>query len=307
MIGPFRPCATIVGALTTTGATSMLFLILATLASAGNALTMKFAGSRSDNAWSLLFFNYIAATAISALSGARSGLVIADVEPKVWGMGLVTGVLFVTTFALLRLNVSKNGATISASLARMGSIIPLTLSIVLFDEFPTLAGWGGIIVAVVATVLLAIPPKETSGTDAVGSSTRALLIPMVLAGGIADTFPKVFEATGNPAHEEAYILMTFGTALAVCLVMLLCAHERPRGIDIACGVLLGAFNFFSTDFSVRALMELPAHIVYTGFSMGVVLVTFVVNMLIMHERLTPRDRVAIALVLLALVLINLPR
>ncbi|MDO5119971.1 MAG: hypothetical protein Q4G41_04420 [Coriobacteriales bacterium] len=35
----------------------MIFLLLATIASAGNALTMKFAGSKSDNAWALLLFN----------------------------------------------------------------------------------------------------------------------------------------------------------------------------------------------------------------------------------------------------------
>lgn len=284
----------------------MLFLLLATLASAGNALTMKFAGSRSDNRWALLLFNYLAATTLSVLSATRSGLAADEVAPRVWVLGLVTGVLFVATFALLQLNVHKNGATVSSSLARMGAIIPLMLSITLFGEYPTVAGWGGIVVAVVATVLLSVPTKEASDADAAGTSARALLVPMVLSGGIADTFPKVFEATGNPAHEEAYILMTFGTALVVCLVMLLHARERPRAIDVACGTMLGAFNFFSTDFSVRALMELPAYVVYTGFSMGVVLLTYAVNALVMHESLSRRDHVALVLILLALALINLP-
>ena len=129
---------------------------------------------------------------------------------------------------------------------------------------------------------------------------------MVLAGGTADTMPKVFETIGDPAHEEAFILMTFATALAVCLTMLLRAHERPTSIDIACGAMLGIFNFFSTDLMLRALMELPAYLVYTGFSMGVVLLTYAVNALVMHEKLDRRDHVAIVLVLLALVLINLP-
>ena len=40
--------------------------------------------------------------------------------------------------------------------------------------------------------------------------------------------------------------------------------------------------------------------------MGVVLLTYAVNALVMHEKLTPRDHAAIALVLLALALINLP-
>ena len=284
----------------------MLFLILATLASAGNALTMKFAGTKSDNAWSLLFFNYVTAVALSALSAARSGLQLSGVEPRVWLLGLIAGVLFVATFALLQLNVRRNGATVSSSIVRMSAIIPLTLSIVLFGEYPSPTGACGIVVAVIAIALLAIPPKEAQSSSEPGSSARSLLVPMVLAGGIADTMPKIFEATGNPAHEEAYILMTFGTALVVCLAMLLRSRERPTGVDAACGIVLGAFNFFSTDFSVRALMELPAYLVYTGFSMGVVLVTYAVNALFMHEKLTRRDNVAIALIIVTLVLINLP-
>ena len=93
----------------------MLFLLLATVASAGNALTMKFAGSCSSNTWSLLLFNYLAATMLSALSAIQSGLIIGEVAAQVWGLGLVTGVLFITTFALLQLNVRVNGATVSSS------------------------------------------------------------------------------------------------------------------------------------------------------------------------------------------------
>ena len=89
----------------------MLFLLLATIASAGNALTMKFAGSRSDNRWALLLFNYLTATVLSALSAMRSGLAVAEVAPRVWGLGLLTGALFITTFALLQLNVRVNGAS----------------------------------------------------------------------------------------------------------------------------------------------------------------------------------------------------
>ena len=284
----------------------MLFLLLATIASAGNALTMKFAGSRSDNRWALLLFNYLAATVLSMLSAVRSGLAVAEVTPQEWSLGLITGVLFISAFALMQLNVRKNGATVSSSLFRMGAVIPMVLSIALFGEYPTLAGAGGIVVAIAATVLLSIPKTETSDAGAAATSARKLLIPMVLAGGVADTMPKIFEATGNPAHEEAFILMTFATAFAICLVMLLRAHERPAPVDIACGAMLGVFNFFSTGLMLRALMELPAYLVYTGFSMGVVLLTYAANVLVMHEKLSKRDHAALALVIIALALINLP-
>ena len=214
--------------------------------------------------------------------------------------------LFVATFALLQLNVRKNGAMVSSSLSRMGAVIPMVLSIALFGEYPSLAGAVGIVVAIAATVLLAVPKGQAPEGEAPASSARMLLIPMVLAGGVADTMPKIFESTGNPAHEEAFILTTFVTALVICLALLLRAHEKPAPVDIACGAMLGFFNFFSTDLMLRALIELPAYVVYTGFSMGVVLVTFAANALFMHEKLSKRDYAAIALVILALALINLP-
>lgn len=287
----------------------MLFLLLAILASAGNGLTMKFASARSDNAWALLLFNYLAATVLSALSALWSGLALAEVAPRVWLLGLVAGILFITTFALLQLNVRVNGATVSSSLTRMGAVIPMVLSIALFGEYPTVAGAIGIVVAIAAAALLSFPKADVAQADSEPHplpSTRKLLVPMVLAGGLADTMPKVFETVGDPTHEEAYILMTFATAFAVCLVMFLRAHERPTRTDVACGTLLGICNFFSTDLMLRALLELPAYVVYTGFSMGVVLVVYAANVLVMHERLTRRDHVALALVILALALINLP-
>lgn len=284
----------------------MLFLLLAIIASAGNALTMKFAGSRSGNTWALLLFNYITATLFSMFSAMRSGLAVAEVDVQVWVLGVITGVLFITTFALLQLNVRVNGATVSSSLSRMGAIIPMLLSIALFGEYPTPAGAAGIVVAVLATLLLSTPKDSPSHASARSRSNRRLLIPMVLAGGVADTMPKVFQTVGSPAHEEAFVLTTFATALIICLAMLLRAHERPASVDIACGVMLGVFNFFSTDLLVRAILELPAYVAYTGFSMGVVLLTFAANALVMHEKLDRRDHISIALILLALVLINLP-
>ena len=86
----------------------MLFLILATIASAGNALTMKYAGSRSSNTWALLLFNYLTATLLSALSVMRSGLSLGEVPVSVLMLGTVTGVLFIAGFALLQLNTELN-------------------------------------------------------------------------------------------------------------------------------------------------------------------------------------------------------
>jgi drug/metabolite transporter (DMT)-like permease len=236
----------------------------------------------------------------------RSRLSFAEVTLQEWTLGFVTGALFISAFALMQLNVRKNGATVSSSLFRMGAVIPMALSIALFGEYPTPTGAIGIAVAIVATMLIAAPEKKMSDEGSPAPSARALLVPMVLAGGLADTMPKIFESTGNPAHEEAFILTTFATAFSICLVMLLRAREHPTPVDIVCGATLGVFNFFSTDLMLRALLELPAYIVYTGFSMGVVLITYIANALVMHERLTRRDNIALVLVVLALILINLP-
>ena len=125
-------------------------------------------------------------------------------------------------------------------------------------------------------------------------------------GGGADAMSKVFEVTSDDRWQLVFIGLTFVVALCVCAALTLHSKERPCRTDVACGVAMGVLNYLSSEMLLRAVLELPAFIAYTGASLGVIALVNIVNATIMHEPLSRTDRVAMALIAMALVLIYLP-
>ena len=64
-------------------------------------------------------------------------------------------------------------------------------------------------------------------------------------------------------------------------------------------------NFFSAKFLLGALKTIPAVIVYPVYSVATILTVTVTGVLAFRERLDKRQWVALAIILLALVLLNL--
>ena len=113
----------------------MIYLILATCFSTCNSLIIKYCKKKSDNEITVLVVNYIVATVFGAalmrhklIDAAASG------ENTMFIFALVTGLLYVLTLVLLQMNITKNGATVSASMTHMGMFITVMLSMIIFHE-----------------------------------------------------------------------------------------------------------------------------------------------------------------------------
>ena len=105
-------------------------------------------------------------------------------------------------------------------------------------------------------------------------------------------------------------IMLQGTGSSVGKSLLcagLCVREgqRPRGRDWLFGALLGVPNYFSSRFLLRALGTVPASVAYPVFSCGTILLTALVGRLAFGERPGRRQLAALAVVLAALVLLNM--
>ena len=68
---------------------------------------------------------------------------------------------------------------------------------------------------------------------------------------------------------------------------------------------MGSFNYLSTMFLLKAILQLPAYIVYPIYSVGFILVVNIVNFLFLKEELSKKDYVAMGLVCVALVFLNI--
>lgn len=70
-------------------------------------------------------------------------------------------------------------------------------------------------------------------------------------------------------------------------------------------MLLGISNYLSTKFLIRAIYDIPAFISYIVFGLGVALFINCVNWTVLHEKLTRRDYIGMALSMGAIALLNL--
>jgi multidrug transporter EmrE-like cation transporter len=75
--------------------------------------------------------------------------------------------------------------------------------------------------------------------------------------------------------------------------------------EVFYGFLVGIPNFYSSKFILRALEVLDGVIIYPSFSVGTLLVVTIAGIIFFHERLRKLQWIAVALIIVALVLLNI--
>lgn len=277
----------------------MLYLLLAIASSAMIAVIMRISSRSVKGSISMLAVNYI--TCLLLAAGYAGFQVLPQGQPgfpMAVGMGAFNGLLYLAGFLLLQYNTRKNGVVLSSVFMKLGLLVPLVLSIFLFREIPTPAQWIGFVLAVGAIVLINYEKGASRG------GSKLLLVLMLLAGGSGDAMSKVFEVYGPPAQGDLFLFYTFVSAFLLCVGLVLYKKERPDQWALLFGVLVGIPNFFSAKFLLMALGKLPAVIVYPTFSVATILAVTLAGVGFFQERLHKRQWVALAIILAALVLLN---
>ena len=274
----------------------MLNLVLAMLCSTMVSVAMRLGSAGEEARKPMLAVNYLVCAAVS-LTFLKGGLLPGQPGMGVaLGMGLAGGALYLGAFLLLQKNVRESGVTLSSAFMKLGVIVPTALGFLLFGER---AGWtrfAGIALTVAAIVLLADGKR--------GGAKLPALVLLLLCGGMADGLSKFYAAWGNPALEGHFLCFVFCFALLLCAGLCAAQRQRPTARDGLFGLLLGVPNYFSSRFLLRALAAVPASVAFPAFSCGTLLLTALVGRLAFGERTGSRQKLALALVIAALVLLN---
>ena len=75
--------------------------------------------------------------------------------------------------------------------------------------------------------------------------------------------------------------------------------------ELAAGLVLGVANYYSSYLLLAALTVLPGYLVYTIFSVGTIILVTLVSIPAFGEKLSPKQTAGIAVILTALVLLNI--
>lgn len=278
----------------------MVFLCLAILSSCTIALLMRISANKVTAKLSMLSVNYLICSLLGA-SYAGFDLICPDVSgfSTTVVLGVVGGILFLVSFMLLQWNTARNGIVLTSVFMKLGLLVPMILSVLVFHEFPTWTQITGFCIALIAIVLINAK-KENSG-----GRFRWELLLLLLMGGGADAMAKIFEVLGSTALSNQFLFYIFAVALVLCVALVVYKKERPGIRELLFGAAIGIPNFLSSKFLLRSLADLPAVVVYPSFSIATMLITTLAGVFFFKERLLKLQWLALTAIIAALFLLNI--
>lgn len=277
----------------------MLFLCLAILSSSAISVLMRFSAGKISAKMSMLGYNYLICAFLGAAYAGFNLFCpqVSGFSLTVW-LGFISGIFFLGGFVLFQWNTAKNGIVLSSVFMKLGLLVPMLLSVVLFHELPTSNQILGFCIAICAIVLI-----NSSGSSAGGRFRWQLLAMLILCGG-SDAMSKVFEVMGPGSLSNQYLFYTFAFALVLCVGLVVYKKERPGIREFLFGAAIGIPNFFSAKFLLLSLKDLPAVVVFPSFSIATMMVATLAGVLFFRERLEKRQWLALTFIVVALLLLN---
>ena len=276
----------------------MINLLLAIATSAMVSIVMRTSEKYIRNNISMLCVNYMMCvilanyyTGIGKISFGEKGM-----QSAVF-MGILSGFLY--SFVFLQLNIRRNGVVLSATFMKLGVLVPTIMSVVFFKERLELLQLTGFCIALFAIVLINFEKGQQSASFKTG------LVILLLGGGGADAMSKIFEQLGDINYEDYFLYFTFIAALILCILFAVFKKQKLHVTDILFGLLLGIPNYLSARFLLKALSTVPAVITYPTYSVATIVVVSVAGIVIFKEKPSRKQKSAIAMILVSLVLLNI--
>lgn len=303
----------------------MISLTLAILSSASLALLFRHTEHAGHNRYAVTLSNYVTATLVSmgllllsrsgadGAAGGAAGLLVSP-DPAAIAVGIPGGLFFFSGFILYQHAVRRHGPGLAGMYGKLGVLVPMVLSMVVWREFPLPRQAVGIALALVAIVV------SQTGGGAGGTATavdrpprfpasrvptlRPLLLLQLVVMGFAEFSNKVFEYYGDLGDRPSFLTILFGTAALAAAVVLAVRRDRLRGAALLWGVAVGVPNLASSYFLLDALEVLPAALVFPLFSAGSTMTIAVGALVLYRDHLRPRQWFALALTAGALSLVR---
>lgn len=303
----------------------MFYLFLAIICSSTIAFIFKYAQSYNANQYLLTSANYFTACLISFSMIMNKGIlkrlvkedsflnelkfllsqnayILSPYNSVIWGVivGSISGLFFFLSFTYYQKSVKENGLGLSGTFSKLGILIPMIFSIVIWREYPTSLQWVGIILSLISIVMVNLSFESVERFD-----INKTIILLFLFGGMAEFSNKIYQKYALNAYKDVFLFSIFLIAFIISITYTLKEKVKWNKRDIITGIAVGIPNLFSSYFLILSLDKLPASVAFPAFSAGGILLINIGGFFIFKERISHKNKLAIGLIIVALVLINI--
>ena len=280
----------------------MHFVLLTILCSTSIALILKYSDTKKGEPIVLLAGNYLVASVISLIVLFFWDDKSFSLETLYFGLGL--GVIFVLSFFAFAKAIRYAGTGLATTSSRLSVIIPILLSIIIYNEIPNEFHLAGFAFTIITFVLfyLSVRGNHKKGD---GLIKYLFLIAVLVGIGINDFSMKIFKSWRPEQEEPFFVFFIFSSAFVYSSIYIIIKKVRIIKSTAYWGLVLGVPNVFSTVFLLGALSLLPAILVYPLINVGIIVFKALLAFIIWKEKLNRWGVLALASGLLAIFFLSL--
>lgn len=290
----------------------MIYLVGSIILTSYLTLSFKACERYGVNVFQAIVFNYITCVITGSIVNGAFPIHAENIQTPWFRWACIMGLMFVSIFNVVAITAQRIGIAVASVANKLSLIIPVILSVYLYQE--TVAGWKaiGVALALVAVVLTCYSPKKNTTGESVKKSRLIYLLPFILflSSGLLDALINHVQITYvTDENNNDYLVSSFFSAATIGTLVLLIQYLRKKEVfairNVIAGILIGIPNYFSIWCLVHFLKQSPwqtsASIPVNN--MGIVLFSSVVAWLLFKEKLSKINWIGILLSLLAIYLI----
>jgi len=282
----------------------MIYIALSVLCSVIVAVLLKLAKRYEISIIQAVTVNYFTALTLCFFLFKPEISLLSESAP--WPIYIALAILLPSIFLVLAASVKKLGIVKTDIAQRLSLFIPILAAYFIFKEGFNqykLIGLGLGFLAILLTFI------RKSDQDKKSNNWIYPIVVFIGFGVIDVLFKQIALYKTLPYTTSIFTVfsMAFLVSVAIVTYLVLAKKTKLQLVNLACGLILGVFNFGNILFYMKAhkaLSENPST-VFAAMNLGVIVVGSLVGILVFKEKLSKLNYVGIILALIAVVFITL--
>lgn len=254
-----------------------------------------------------LIANYITAGSLGVLSSTKTISIDYIFNAEWLYFAMIVGAMFIIVFNLYATGTQKVGIAITTVANKMSLVIPVAIALVLYPD-SNVTVWT--FIAFVLALLGIYLSSTKNGKLSFDKKYLWLIILVFVGQGVADAVFNYAQKTAIGEGESPAFFSILFLMAAFCGILMLIAKSFKEKItfsykNVIGGICLGIPNYGSLIYFFKALEDsgLHASVVFPIVSMGVVVLSAILGIVLYKETLSRSNWIGIACSIMAIALI----